>query len=132
VEENMSDRVQPRRRKPRWGVIAIFLGVALAAFLFGIIQFLQPEIMRTRYADGIVAFDEWRFPLDIELEGEPQLTELDDGSVQVSGVFSGSRPIDPIDLELTCETLDTPPTWNLAECAVLPDRPNAFSIVIQR
>jgi hypothetical protein len=128
----MSDTVQPRRRKPRWGLVAVFLGIALAAFLFGVYQFLQPDIVRTTHSDGIVAFDDWQFPFGVELEGEPQLTELDDGSVQVAGVFSGSQPIDPVDLQLICETLDPPPTWTLAECAILPDRSNAFSIVIQR
>jgi hypothetical protein len=128
----MSERIQPSRRKPRWGVIAIFLGIALAAFLFGLYQIMRPSIVRTTHSDGIVAFDEWQFPFETTLEGEPQLTELDDGSVQVTGVFASPQPIDPIALEISCQTLNPPPTWDLVDCSILPDRSNAFRITIQR
>jgi hypothetical protein len=128
----MSGRNQPRRKKPRWGVIAIFLGIALAAFLFGAYQMLRPSIMRTTHSDGIAAFDEWQFPFETTLNGEPQLTELDDGSVQLTGVYTSTGAIDPLTLEISCQTLDPPPTWNLVDCSILPDQPNAFRITIQR
>jgi hypothetical protein len=128
----MSERIQPGRRKPRWGMIAIFLGIALAAFLFGLYQILRPSIVRTTHSDGIAAFDEWQFPFETTLEGEPQLTELDDGSVQLTGVYVSTQPIDPLDLEITCQTLNPPPTWSLTDCSILPDRSSAFRITIQR
>jgi hypothetical protein len=128
----MSERIQPGRRKPRWGVIAIFLGMALAAFLFGAYQMLRPSIVRTTHSDGIAAFDEWQFPFETTLEGEPQLTELDDGSVQVTGVYASTHAINPLDLEISCQTLNPPPTWSLVDCSILPDRSNAFRITIQR
>ena len=128
----MSERVQPRKKGPRWGTVAIFLGIALAAFLFGIFQFLRPSILRTTHSDGIVAFDEWQTTFGAELEGEPQLTELDDGTVQLTGVYIEPQAVDPVDLQLSCELLNTPPTWSLTDCSILPDRPKAFTITIER
>jgi hypothetical protein len=128
----MSNTVRPRRRKPRWGLVAVFLGIALAAFLFGLYQFSRPNIVRTTHSDGIAAFDDWQNSFGAELEGEPQLTELGDGTVRLTGIYAGTRPIDSVDLQLACDLMDVPPTWELVDCSILPDRPKAFSITIQR
>jgi hypothetical protein len=128
----MSNTVRPRRRKPRWGLIAVFLGIALAAFLLGLYQLLRPGIVRTTHSDGFAAFNEWQFSSEAKLEGEPQLTELGDGTVQLTGVFVDTQSIDPVDLQLSCQMIDMPPTWSLVDCSILPDRPEAFRITIQR
>ena len=128
----MSETVRTGNRRPPWGLIAVILGVALAAFLCGALQLLRPGIVRTRHSDGIAAFNEWQFPFETALEGEPQLTETEDGSVQLTGVYSSPQSIDPIILQVSCQTLDTPPTWRLIDCSILPDRPEAFTITIER
>ena len=128
----MSGGQRRRRRGPNWTVVVIFLGVGLGAIILGIYQLTRPTIVETQAQDGIVAIRNWNPPPGTELEGDPEFTELDDGTVQLTATYVGQGPIDPAEAEFFCQTLSMPPTWSLVGCEIPPDRPNALAVTIQR
>ena len=112
-------------------LVVIFLGVAVAFFVFGFAPETRRTIERFRARSGMAGAD-WDPLFGTEIVEGPTLEILDDWSGRITTHYEGESPIDPGDMTLYCQLLRIPITWTLDTCAIDPENPNGYVIVIVR
>ena len=122
---------QTRRRGPNWVLIVIVLGIALAFFAFGLVPEARRAVERYRARSGMAGAD-WDPLFGTQIVEGPTLEILDDWSGRITTRYEGESPIDPEDLIFYCQFLRVPATWTLDTCAIDPENPNSYVIVIVR
>ncbi len=139
-----SQQAPPRRRRrgPNWGLIVVILGVSIGLLILGALRLAGPTVKSTVHetqvetlaSDGIDAMKEWSTYLGTEIKGEPTLTELEDGTIRLTAVYSGPVEIVSEDLAIHCQLLveSVPIPWEMTDCRQVPGRSNAYTVTIER
>lgn len=128
--------VRPPRRGPNWGLIVVLFGVSLAFFAIGIANASAPLFgstqLRWQTTNAISTVKEWDTVPGTRLYGEPELVELEDGTLQIVATFGGEEQIQQADLTFTCSNLPIPRNWTQINCAIDPTNSKAYFVVLQR
>ncbi|MBN1450248.1 MAG: hypothetical protein JW963_04460 [Anaerolineales bacterium] len=127
---------RPRRAGPNWSLIMVLFGVAAALFVIGIKQSAEPLFggarLRWRTANAVAAIKEWETIPGTRLYGEPEITELEGGSLQIVATFAGEDRIEEAELTFTCGNLPIPVHWTMESCAISPTNSRAYSVTLRR
>jgi hypothetical protein len=123
---------QTRRRGPNWLLVTIFLGIALAFFVFSLLPEARRALERYRARAAIAAAAEWNPMVGTELITEPTFEVMDDWSTRITCRYEGESPIAQEDIALYCQLVPIPLTWTLDTCAIDPENPNSYVLAITR
>ncbi len=114
----------------------VLFGVAAALFAIGIRQNTEPLFggarLRWKTADAIARIKEWDRIPGTRLYGEPELTEHEDGSLEIVATFGGEDRIEEEELTFTCGNLKIPTNWTMESCAIDPDNSRVYTVVLRR
>jgi hypothetical protein len=144
MASQQTPQAPPRRRRPgpNWGLIAVFLGISVGLLILGALRLAGPAVKSTVHetrvetlaSDGIDAMKGWQAYVGTEIKGEPTLTELEDGTIRLTAVYSGPVKIAPGDLAIHCQLLieSVPIPWEMTDCRQVPGRSDAYTVTIER
>lgn len=114
----------------------VLFGVAAALFVIGIKQSTQPLFggarLRWKTSNAIATVKEWETVPGTRLYGEPEITALEDGSLQIVATFTGENRIGQEDLTFTCGSLRIPVHWTMVSCELSPTSSRAYIVTLQR
>jgi hypothetical protein len=113
-------------------LVAVFLGIALAFFVFSLIPEARRAVERYRASAAIAAAAEWSPMVGTELVEGPTFEVMDNWSGRITSRYEGEEPISQEEMALYCQLLPVPLTWNLDTCAVDPENPNSYILAITR
>jgi hypothetical protein len=113
-------------------LVTIFLGIALAFFVIALFPGVRMAIEQYRARSGMAAADNWAPMIGTERVEGPTLEILDDWSGRITARYEGTEPIEQQEIAIYCQLLSAPITWTMETCAIDPDNPNSYTIVLVR
>jgi hypothetical protein len=114
----------------------VLFGVAAALFVIGIKQSTQPLFggarLRWQTTNAVATVKEWDTVPGTRLYGEPEITQFEDGSLQIVATFAGEDRIEDEEMTFTCGNLRAPVHWTMESCAISPDNPRVYTVILRR